>query len=1154
MLEIRNVTKVYRSKTGEEVRALDNVSVSFPESGMVFILGKSGSGKSTLLNVMGGLDSTDSGEFVIMGKSSNDFVGSDFDAYRNTFIGFIFQEYNILDDFTVGANIGLALELQGKKATDEAINGILAQVDLLEYAKRKPNELSGGQKQRVAIARALVKDPQIIMADEPTGALDSNTGKQIFDTLKELSKQKLVLIVSHDRDFAERYADRIIELADGKIIDDVTKHEHHAERLSEGMHRINDHILRIEQGYKLTAKDLDMINAYLAGNNGDILLSGDARVNTELRSAAGISEDGGTTVFENTKAEDHDIKVYNKDETSFIRSKLPMKNALKMGSSSLKHKKFRLFMTILLSFLSFAMFGLADTAAAYDKIQAATQSVIDSRYESLAVKLGVRHTTTYYSDGDVYTRYQEAGLNDEDIKWLSQQTGLEFVPVYTGSYYADGGGISLSNMMSSYDSNAVYNARISGLAAITREALPASYQLTGNMPSAKGEIVISEFIVRQFNLYGFNDGKTTIAAGQVTAESLIGKTIHFNQVGHMSGMHDGGGYALKIVGVLNTNFDYERYANLLPVAEGEPEPETGFVDMLLAEEVMHARDYGYHALGIVTVDQLIAIAGSGSASVAVGDYMSAGPGSLSLYVMRKPENEGDNPENVMTFHRVAGNSALRSLSVTWIGDEKTELGEKEILISSDMAAQLIQGDQQFTNFDRATFATLVDGLYGEGTWALTNPNDSYYNRFNSISSRDFAHLRTYFGALLGLSIPTNASESNLRDFATAMLGSVYDEGIEGTSKTRLWDLQDALREIYAERDVYGHELWKNTELVSIMTSPDEGNWTYKQPSEWEAANEAQRIEWTIGYYKNYVLDGNSFEVVGDTDRQDIQTAAQRVFFAFTDVFSEEAMSNLIFELREQNHEEQSNTTLETYEGMKIVGIFDSSKLQDPHGLVISNDVYNRYKTWQAEFAASSDYGYIEDIAPHAAGVWSYALATINPDTDTAAIELLAKLSFPNEGDDYEWGLKNGVMYMLTSFNEIIEVVSQVFLWVGLGFAVFSAFLLMNFIATSISYKKREIGILRAVGARSSDVFKIFFSEAAIIALINFALATAVSSAAIIVLNNVMRGAGVMITLLNFGIRQVLLMLGVSLLVAFLASFLPVYKIAHKKPVDAIKDR
>ena len=170
MLEIKNIVKIYRSKTGEEVRALDGVSIQFPESGMVFLLGKSGSGKSTLLNVIGGLDSYDSGEFSIMGKSSKDFVGSDFDAYRNTFIGFIFQEYNVLDDFTVGANIGLALELQGKKATEEKIGEILDSVDLLNYAQRKPNELSGGQKQRVAIARALVKEPQIIMADEPTGA------------------------------------------------------------------------------------------------------------------------------------------------------------------------------------------------------------------------------------------------------------------------------------------------------------------------------------------------------------------------------------------------------------------------------------------------------------------------------------------------------------------------------------------------------------------------------------------------------------------------------------------------------------------------------------------------------------------------------------------------------------------------------------------------------------------------------------------------------------------------------------------------------------------------------------------------------------------------------------------------------------------------
>ena len=221
MLETRELYKVYKPKKGVAVTALNKVSLKFPEKGMVFLLGKSGSGKSTLLNLLGGLDKYDSGEIIIKGVSSKDFDQQHFDSYRNTYVGFIFQEYNVLDEFTVGANIALALELQGKKATDEEINEILREVDLEGYGSRKPNELSGGQKQRVAIARALVKNPEIIMADEPTGALDSNTGKQVFDTLKKLSQEKLVIIVSHDREFSELYADRIIELADGNVISDM---------------------------------------------------------------------------------------------------------------------------------------------------------------------------------------------------------------------------------------------------------------------------------------------------------------------------------------------------------------------------------------------------------------------------------------------------------------------------------------------------------------------------------------------------------------------------------------------------------------------------------------------------------------------------------------------------------------------------------------------------------------------------------------------------------------------------------------------------------------------------------------------------------------------------------------------------------------------
>lgn len=210
------------------------MSIKFPERGLVFILGKSGSGKSTLLNVLGGLDQVDKGEIIIKGKSSKDFSQSDFDSYRNTYLGFVFQEYNILNEFSVGENIALALQLQGKKASKEEITKILDEVDLKGFADRKPNELSGGQKQRIAIARALIKNPPIILADEPTGALDSRTGIQIFDTLKSLSQHKLVIVVSHDREFAEQYGDRVIELKDGKIISDISKFKEKPEQSSEG--------------------------------------------------------------------------------------------------------------------------------------------------------------------------------------------------------------------------------------------------------------------------------------------------------------------------------------------------------------------------------------------------------------------------------------------------------------------------------------------------------------------------------------------------------------------------------------------------------------------------------------------------------------------------------------------------------------------------------------------------------------------------------------------------------------------------------------------------------------------------------------------------------------------------------------------------------
>ncbi len=224
MIKLRNVTKIYKSKSGETA-ALKDVSLSFADKGMTFILGKSGCGKSTMLNLLGGLDRPTEGDILVGGRSLAKCKARELDDYRNSLVGFVFQEYNLIENYTVGVNVGLACELQGESADRAAIEALLTKLHLVDAAgntffDRYVNELSGGQKQRVAIARALIKDPKILLADEPTGALDSKTGKAFYELLKEISRDRLVIVVTHDRKSAEAYGDRIVELADGQVVAD----------------------------------------------------------------------------------------------------------------------------------------------------------------------------------------------------------------------------------------------------------------------------------------------------------------------------------------------------------------------------------------------------------------------------------------------------------------------------------------------------------------------------------------------------------------------------------------------------------------------------------------------------------------------------------------------------------------------------------------------------------------------------------------------------------------------------------------------------------------------------------------------------------------------------------------------------------------------
>ena len=948
MLETKQLVKIYKPKKGVPVKALDGVSLKFPDKGMVFLLGKSGSGKSTLLNVLGGLDRYDAGEIVIKGVSSKKFRQQHFDSYRNTYVGFIFQEYNILEEFSVGANIALALELQGKKATDEAINNILKEVDLEGYGARNPNELSGGQKQRVAIARALVKNPKIIMADEPSGALDSATGKQVFETLKKLSKEKLVIVVSHDRDFATEYADRIIELADGRVISDTTlcRSENAESDVSDGI-VFEGETAKIPISYRLSEEDRIKINEYLE--------------NLEKGMKLEFVDKKSEKSFVPTVQED--IKTEDREPFKLIKSKLSLKHSFKIGSSGLKFKKFRLVMTVLLSCVAFIMFGLVDTFTSYDHISATASSIYDSgvRYAAVnrAKNLGDENAATWYSGG--------MKISDADIEKLSRETGVKFEGVLCPSdraYFFNSNIGEENNTSSGYNLDTNF---FGGIVETSEKYIKNfGYELVaGEMPDgAKNEIAISKFIFESFKKTGYREAQMVKFEGK---EPFVqrGEKISITEYSDMLNktlLIKGEEY--KIVGIVDTKIDLARYKSLFEDEEKNSDTADVIVDYVLIAEIESELLYSYTGMMLVGegfIDRFC------EQNVVVSDI---GAGYLYFDLVDSYEDletaekltVGTSTDTAEVYHFSSNYFArfenIDKSKIIWLGEEKTELGDKDIIITADILKNWFgmgeMDEYGFINLDLEKFGDEISKLSNTAYYA------HYYNYYDEIE---------------------------------------FDEG--------------------------GYSI--------------------------------------VGVYDN--TDNGGF---GDND-----------FIVMNDRF------------------------------------FDK--------IFVDND-----------------------------GRYDFALAVM-PET-VSEIKALTEYCYTDrDGQRYEFN--NPASVELDTVDEVIVIVANALLYVGLFFAVFAAILLSNFIATSISYKKQEIGILRAIGSRGNDVFRIFFSEAFIIAMINFVLASVGTAFVTSMINTAIRdNIGLLITVFNFGLRQILFVFLVSVFVAFVASFLPVRKIASKRPIDAIRNR
>ncbi len=543
MLSVKNVTKIYSAPGGASVRALDGVTLDFPERGMVFLLGRSGSGKSTLLNVAGGLDAPDSGEIVVKGRSSADFSREDFDSYRNTFVGFVFQEYNLLEEFTVAENIALAPELQGRTPAPEEIRALLESVELGDVADRRPNTLSGGQRQRVAIARALVKNPEIIMADEPTGALDSNTGRQVLETLHALSAEKLVLVVSHDREFAERYGDRIVELEDGKVISDRSRHTVPPRTEGEHVTCLGEETLSVQNGVRLSEEELSRLADFIAEAKSPVLISRSETDVAAFRAAARLTETGEREEFRPSEPEPP--RKFAPEESRFIRSRLPLRHAARIGASGLRVKPVRLLMTILLSTIAFSLFGLAATMMQYREANALQNALNNAQYQGY--KLEKKASTDGVREGEVYFTYEEpAHLSAAEGAAEAASLGVNGLP---GCRFDIGTRIDIRANLSAdpAETDAGDFAYICGFVPADAAAL-RNFGVTliaGEWPAAPDEICLSSVVLETFRNGGWaGNGEVTAVR---TEKDLIGRTIVVED------------YPLRVCGIFDAGISMERY-------------------------------------------------------------------------------------------------------------------------------------------------------------------------------------------------------------------------------------------------------------------------------------------------------------------------------------------------------------------------------------------------------------------------------------------------------------------------------------------------------------------------------------------------------------------------------------------------------------------
>lgn len=1153
MLEVKNLVKVYKTKGGQITRALDDVSISFPETGLVFLLGKSGSGKSTLLNMLGGLDKPDSGEIIVKGKSSKTFSGSDFDSYRNTFIGFIFQEYNILNDFNVEQNIALALQLQGKKATVEEVNKLLEEVDLKGFNKRKPNTLSGGQKQRIAIARALIKSPEIIMADEPTGALDSDTGKQVFETLKKLSETKLIIVVSHDREFAEHYGTRIVELRDGRIISDISKEVVGGDKVNENINIISENTISIKNGKNLTDSDIKKLAEILASSEEEIIISRGKETTDNIKKVFRISEKSESEIFLPTKG--IELKVYDGSKTKFIKSKMPMSRAAKMGATGLKNKPFRLISTIFLSVISFTLFGTMSTFMTFNPTYTYSEVLKESKFDSEIISKNsiivnnikrvrnsdgkVTKTESYEFDGDALF-----GVNE--IKELNQTgNGNKFLGLINFT-----SGLKAGDLRVATSGNYYNHTYVCGFSDISESELN-NYNFSliqGKLPTKPDQIAITKYQADMI----LNGSDLLTSYSQI-----INQPFDFS----LHGNHHSN-YTFTVTGIVNVGEIPEYFKTLNDKTKyDELSREEQF---LLQERFESYLSDSFHSACFVSNDF----------------YETYKARYEQLY--RQPTLPYERDEGFILEYQkenlewVNSNSYLMTASIR---DEIAKnnssfqffdfkgnpfvldnLKEDEILVCD--GAYLNAKSESFSRFYnsfvwdlngavlRNTTPELHEKYTEEEAEQLINDLQEYcvnYNEFYTSTDSNDLELETKMNDFLTNYYSKFARNNYLLNCMTL----VFNAGLEFGGEIDRSEVGQRHNEVAYFNELFTDEiatlfinaLNSNPEIITYIEKLTLRKYLSAMTNMWRYLNESE-----LEVLSGLIIDEEVNEATFNKQKEFFEKHKEQ-FASYSG-----NIDNLSYKFR-SDVSDFSNKPFVSIDRkiyycdshfnkgeLNIVGYYSYGKniVSDELMFVMSSKFIDKH--------ISGDYRtVIEDVSEYVENADArYRFAITKTNYSQSQLE-----QFLYKGKGFNYRLSNPYFAEVNMFVNLFSSLSNAFLISGSIIGVFAGLMLLNFISLSITNKKKEIGILRAVGARGSDVFKIFYTESFIIGAICVVLSTIASIVTTSIFNiQVKKSIG--ITLLNFTGLNFFFILAVAIIMTGIATFIPVIHNSKKPPVDAIR--